>query len=132
MDSDTTMREWLEATKPLVLSLADAARDEDPLLGTGSPRSDRAHRALACRLKSLREWISTNPCPERAAGDQLQLVVAQVSFVSLVLRSEPSTLDRDRLAALAVRLRALKMSLLGLVGEIEQSLVNHRVDDAIA
>ena len=36
------------------------------------------------------------------------------------------------MAALAVRLQALKMTLLGLVGETEQSLVNHRVDDAIA
>ena len=53
----------------------------------------------------MREWFSAKPCPDPAAGDRLQMVVAQVSFVSLVLGSDAPTLDRDRIAILGQRLR---------------------------
>ena len=37
MDNDRTMRQWLEASNPLVHSLADAAAAEGQLLTVGSP-----------------------------------------------------------------------------------------------
>jgi hypothetical protein len=122
VDSNTTMHQWLEASKPLVHSLADAAAAADHLLNIGAPRDGRSQKALTCRVRQVREWFSANPCPEHALGDQLQLVVAQVSFVSLVLGSEPSTLDRDRMATLGLRLREVNIGLLNLVTEIDKSL----------
>lgn len=122
MDAEMTLHRWYGDSEPLIRSLADAARAEIELLSFGARRGDAATGTVPAALSSLQKWMSTNPCPDRTMGDQLQLVLARYGFVALLLGSGVGELDGEQIGALGVRLQELNMDLLTLLTTAGQGL----------
>ncbi|MGH9080412.1 MAG: hypothetical protein ACRDYE_10140 [Acidimicrobiales bacterium] len=114
MDAEMTLHRWFGDSEPFIRSLADAARTEIEL-SVGARRGGGATGTVAAALSSLQKRMSTNPCPDRMIGDQLQLVLARYGFVALVLGSGVGELDGEQIGALGVRLQELNMDLLTLL-----------------
>jgi hypothetical protein len=125
---ESAARSWLDESKRFVLPLADAAsaRTSD----IGSPKGNTTSEAIRSTLRSMQQWISANPCPDRTIRAQLDVVVGRYGFLALFLETDQQALDKDELLAFGDRLDAINSRLLALIADVERGLKGDDADDA--
>ena len=75
-------------------------------------------------LKSLQEWMVTNPCPDGMLGDQVHMIVARYGYRALAGAEDRMALDESQKAELNER-RKLGDDLVALLAEVEQVSNGH-------
>jgi hypothetical protein len=115
-----TTRSWLVESKRFMLPLADAAsaRTSD----MGSPKDDTTSEEIRSTLRSMQQWISANPCPDRTVRTELEVVAGRYGYLALVLETGHHSLDKDELLALGNRLDAINIRLTTLIADVETEL----------
>jgi hypothetical protein len=111
-----TMQPWLEQSRQFFMPLSNAETltvDTETISGT---------------LKSLQQWMVTNPCPDMMLGDRVNMIVARYGYLALVGAADRTALDEDQQAALNERLRKLVDDLVALIAEVEQFRTGHSAD----
>ena len=123
---DSAVRSWLDESKRFVLPLADAAsvRTSD----IGSPKGGTTSEEIRSTLRSMQQWISANPCPNRTLCAQLEVVAGRYGFLALVLETDQQALDKDELLELGDRLDAINIRLLALIADAERGLEGDDTD----
>jgi hypothetical protein len=124
------MRSWLSESKRYLLPLTDAASDDFRTRDIGSPKDDAAAEEIGSPLRSMQQWISSNPCPDRSVRARLEVVAGHYGFLALVLETNHEALDKGELGALGDRLDATNITLRGLVADLEKALEGIDSDDA--
>ena len=103
-----TMGPWLEQSRPFFLSLLGA-----------DVSSVGAVEAIGGTLKSLREWMATNPCPDTTLSARVELLAGRYGYIGLVdgadrLPPNDTGSDRDD------RVQTLADDLVALVADVEK------------
>ena len=130
MATETTMHSWLNESKRSLLPLTEAASDELHRRDIGGPTDDAAAEEIGSTLRSIQDWISSNPCPDRSVHVQLEVVAGRYGFLALVLETNHEPLDKGELGALSDRLEATHITLRALVADLETALEGIDTDDA--
>src|ERR1700733_727183 len=124
------MRSWLNESKRFLLPLTGAASDGFHTRDIGSPKDNAAAEEISSTLRSMQQWISSNPCPVRSVRAQLEVVAGRYGFLALILETNHKALDKGELGALGDRLEATHIRLRALIAALETALEGEVTDDA--
>lgn len=129
MATETTKRSWLNESKRYLLPLTDAVSDEFHTREIGGQKDDAAAEEIGSTLRSMQQWISSNPCPDRSVRTRLEVVAGRYGFLALVLETKHEARDKGELGALGDRLDATNITLRALVADLEGALKGDVTDD---
>jgi hypothetical protein len=124
------MRSWLKGLKRFILPLADAVSSGFHLADVGGQRDDPSTGDVRLTLRSLQEWISTNPCPDPSVRTQLEVVAGRYGFLALILETSNESFEKSELVALGDHLDATNLRLREAMAHMERGLDGEDPDDA--
>ena len=131
---ESTIRSWLDESKRFILPLADAASTAFHTCDIGGPKDRGTTVDIRSTLKSMQQWISANPCPDRTVRAQLEVVAGRYGFLALTLEpnregSGQGGLTDDQIT-LGDRIDAVNVTLLALIAEVEKGVEGNDTDEA--
>ena len=123
-------RSWLEESKRFILPLADAANAEFHRAQVDPQGDDAATEEIGSTLRSMQQWITSNPCPDRSVRAQLEVVAGRYGFLALALETNHEALGKGEVGALGDRLEATDITLRAVMADLERGLEGNDTDDA--
>ena len=131
MTTESTMSSWLKESKRWLLPLTDAASNEIHTREIGSPEEDAAAEDIGSTARSIQQWISSNPCPDRSVRARLEVVAGRYGFLALVSETNHEASDKGEFGALGDRLEATNVTLRAVIADVERVLEGEDTDDTL-